>query len=200
MTKRSMVIRVFLTVLFLFGIGSSLHAQSRPRPRRPMQNQQQEVLYLTQEQEEAVIQYLKEVRPEQSERLLQIRENRPAVYRTFLSRAYREMRYMDEMKKTDPERYRIVEQEKQLESRSQEIAVQYRESTDESEKDRLRAELSDVLDRLFDLRQLNREFEIERLERRLAEAKENNTKRLENKQAIIEQRLNELLKEKAMAW
>lgn len=178
--------------------------QTMPRmqaPRKQVQTQtNQDVLYLTDQQEQDVILYLKEVRPEQAEELLALKDRRPLAYQKFLSRAFREMRYMEEIKQNDPERYQIMAQEKQLESQSRDLAKQYRRSTDDAEKSRMRTELYAILDQLFDLRQMNREFEIERLEKRLEEAKANNLKRLENKKSIIDLRMNELLKEGGMEW
>lgn len=199
-----------LIMIFLFLVPSSVlfaqRGRRQPPPRaqaarrQPQVQANQEVLYLTEQQERDVIDYLSDVRPEQVDDLLNLKDRRPLAYQRFLSRAFREMRYMEELQQNDPERYEIMAQEKQLESESRDLAKQYRNSTDEDERSRIRAEMRTILDRLFDLRQMNREFEIERLEKRLEEAKANNLRRLENKNSIINARMNELLKEGGMEW
>lgn len=184
-----------MAILILL-VPASVEAQ---QGRRPLPQAQQEVLYLTHEQEEDVIDYLREARPEQADELILLKDRRPAAYQKFLSRAYREMRYMEEVRRNDPERYEIMKQEKLLESQSRELAKGYRKATEE-EREGIRTELRSVLNRLFDLRQMNREFEIQRLEKRLEEARGNNRKRLENKESIIDLRMSELLKEGGMEW
>lgn len=192
------------TVLFASMVSYCLigaaFAQNRPQLRQNPVVPQQEILFLTEEQESAVLDYMKEVRPDQVEGLLKLKVTRPNQYRRLLSRVFREMRYLEDVKKRDPERYEILSREKRLENDSRELARKYRETDDEAEKERIKKEMLDLLDQIFDLRQANREFEIERLEKRLAEAKENNRKRLENKDQIIEQRLAELLGARAWDW
>lgn len=154
---------------------------------------QQDVLYLTPEQEREAIEYIREVYPDRVENLLAIKERRPLLYRRFLSRGYREMRHLEELKEKDPERYDQRMEEKRLDEDARNLARQYRESDDESEKARLKDELKVLLDRIFDYRQRNRQFEIEKLERRLAELKETNQQRLDNKDEIVRRRLDQML-------
>ena len=163
------------------------------RRQKPLKQPQQDVLYLTPEQEKEAIEYIRKVYPDRLENLLAIKERRPLLYRTFLSRGYREMRHLEELKEKDPERYDQRMQEKSLDEEARELARQYRESDDESEMARLRDELKALLDKIFDYRQQNRQFEIEKLEKRLAELRETNQKRLDNKNEIVQRRLDQML-------
>jgi hypothetical protein len=200
--KRNGIIAFLMTMALSMGVNSIVFGQEVRRPQN-FQRQRQaqpDVLFLTPEQEAEVLNYLKEMRPEQSEELLKWKDRRPEQYRRALSRAFREMRYVEDLKERDPELYKIVSQEKQLESQSQTLARQYRNTDDEKEKKRIEEDLMKLLDQVFDLRQMNYESEIERLEKRLAEAKERNVERLANKSEIVQRRLEELLELKSLKW
>ena len=198
---RRIKLGIFFVVLALFLGGSvSVFGQKRPLSRRVQEQPKQEVLYLTPEQEAEALEYLREVYPERVEDILVWKDLRPDQYRRGLSRAFREMRFMKMLKEKNPERYARVSEEKQLERKSRSLAKKYREADDETEKARLREELEVLLDGLFDYRQMNRKGEIERLEKRLAELREDNQKRLANKEEIVQKRLRELLGEKGLEW
>lgn len=172
---------------------SDQYGQERSRARRPGAQAKPEILYLTPEQEEEVIAYMRKARPDRVENLLDLKGKRPGLYRSFLSRAYREMRYMERLQEDDPERYEQVAQEKKLEEEARALAKKYRESADENEKVQLKEDLKALLDKLFDYRQMNRQFEIEKLEKRLEELKDVNERRLANKEEIVGRRLDEML-------
>ena len=167
--------------------------QDRVRLRRPAAQAQPEILYLTPEQEEEVVAYLRKAHPDRVDNLVDLKAKRPGLYRSVLSTAYREMRYMERLKEDDPERYEQVAQEKKLEEDARQLAKNYRDAEDQNDKARLREELKALLDRLFDYRQMNRQFEIEKLEKRLEELKDVNERRLANKEEIVGRRLDELL-------
>lgn len=175
--------------------------QERVRPQQQQRRQEREVLYLNPEQEEETLEYLKEFHPGRGGDLLLLKASRPERYWAFLSRAFREMRYLEDLKEKDPERYERVFQEKKLEREAWNLSRQYRQTEDDKEKARLKEELKSLLDQVFDFRQMNRQEEIEKLEKRLAELKENNQKRLANKDEIIQRRLKQMLgDEKGMEW
>lgn len=175
--------------------------QERVRPRQQQPRREPEVLYLNPDQEEETLEYLKEFHPDQAGDLLLLKARRPERYWTVLSRAFREMRYLEGLKEKDPERYERVSREKKLEREAWNLSRKYRQTEDDNEKVRLREELKSLLDQVFDYRQMNRQEEIEKLEKRLAELKENNQRRLANKNEIVQRRLKQLLgDEKGMEW
>ena len=148
-----------------------------------------------------MLEYLEEYYPNNLDRLTSIKELRPETYTEQLSRAYRQMIYLENLKETDPEQYERISEERRLEQESNQLAAQYKNTTDEDEKSEMRDELEDLLYKLFDYRQVNRISEIERLEERLADLKEENRNRLDNKDAIVNNRLLELLGERSgLEW
>ncbi|MFO7890626.1 MAG: hypothetical protein R6V04_09835 [bacterium] len=187
----------------LIGMVSFVSAQQRlqnfrDRPAMNVQDMQR----LTLEQEEQALEHIKATYPEEKyQKLLNIKSTRPAVYNRLLQKAYREMQYLDKLKERDPKQYEAMKEMKELEIQTKKLVDQYKNTGSESEKEKLKNQISELLNKIFDIRQQNRQKEIERLEKRLAEAKENNKKRLQNKDEIIAERLEDLLgKQDWMRW
>jgi hypothetical protein len=86
-------------------------------------------------------------------------------------------------------------EEKRMEWESRELSQQYRKSEDTDEKRRIRERLKELLSRQFDKRESFRMEEIKRLEKRIMELKQSNQERLQNKEKIVEQRMETLLGE-----
>ncbi|MBN2028858.1 hypothetical protein JW824_01305 [bacterium] len=196
------IILIMISILWL-PLFSQERQSAIPAPRAPGSTSewQPATLYLNPQQEAEVLKYLEEYSPELAERLSRIKESNSDTYREQLSRAYRQMIYMDNLKETDPEQYERVSEERRLELESNQLATQYKNTTDEDEKRGIKAELEDLLFELFDYRQMNRIVEIERLEERLESLKEENQNRLDNKDQIVNNRLLELLGERSgLEW
>jgi len=197
--KISFVVLLSL-ILSIFNI---VNAQQRPQnPRnRPVLNRQN-LQTLSQEQEEAVLEHVKATYPEERyQKLMDLKENRPTIYNRLLQKVYQEMQYMERLKERDTEQYEAMQVMKTLEMQTKELVDQYNNTEGESEKEKLKNMITEVLNKIFDIRQENRKKEIERLEQRLTEAKENNKKRLQNKDEIIAERLEDLLgKQDWMRW
>ncbi len=196
---------LFIILIMIFIHWLPLLSQERQsaaqRPQTALPRLQETPLYLSPEQETEVLEYLEEYSPDLVERLSRIKVTLPDTYREQLSRAYRQMTYMENLKETDPEQYERISEERRLELESNQLATQYKNSTDEDEKNEIRTELEDLLYKLFDYRQMNRITEIERLEERLESLKEENQNRLDNKDAIVNNRLLELLGERSgLEW
>ena len=198
--RRVNVITYYVVFLLFIIVSVSVFAQERRPARRLQERAKPEVLYLTPEQEAEVLEYIREAYPERAKNLELWKDLRPEQYRKGLSRAFREMRFMEALKEKDPDRYGRVAEEKRLERESRQLAQQYRKTEDEAEKTRLKGELQSLLYELFDYRQMNRKDEIERLEKRLAELREANQERLASKEEIVQRRLDALLGEKGMEW
>lgn len=191
--------RTYLLCLVIIFSATAAEAQNQ-RPLRRNDGMQQ-VQSLTSAQEQEVLEYLKQQFPERLERLEDIEDNRPFLYRRTLARLYREMQTLKRVKDNDPERYEELLQERRLEVESLELAQQYKETEDESEKQKIKTRLQKLLYEIFDYRQLNRQKEIERLEKRLAELKEQNDRRQEMKEEIVERRLLQLTgQESVLEW
>ena len=191
----------------IFGVMISIvgyaNAQNRPqnlrnRPDRILPEMQK----LTPEQEQEALDHVKATYPEEKyQKLLELQGTRDMLYHRLLMRAYREMQYVDQLKERDPEQYEAMQEKEKLEVETKELVDQYKSTENESQKEELKSQITELLNKIFDIRQQNREKEIQRLEERLAEAKANNKKRLQNKEEIVAERLNELLgDEKWMQW
>jgi len=192
-----------LWLILIISIAGYVNAQQRPQnPRnRPMLNRQN-VQRLTQEQEEAALEHVKATYPEERYQKLQdLKGTRPAIYNRLVQKAYQEMQYLENLKERDPEMYEAMKEKRELEIQTKQLVDQYKNTENETEKVNLKNQISELLNKIFDIRQENRQKEIERLEKRLAEAKENNKKRLQNKDEIIAERLEDLLgKQDWMRW
>lgn len=197
--KRNDFSLVCILVIFI-AIGNTVYGQTRTTTQRTRAVSNQDILFLTPEQESEVIEYIEEVHPEQLKQLLALKDSRPMVYRRMLSKGYREMRLMKELKQRNPKRYMRVAEERTLDGNSRTLARKFR-TAEGTEKERIREEVKKILDQIFDLRQENRVLEIERLEKKLEELKSNNLERLKNKDEILKRRLMALLGEdKGLEW
>jgi len=160
-----------------------------------------EVLYLTEEEESATLKYVEEMDPGHAVLLRKIKEFDRQQYREKLSLVYREHRALKRIKERDPERYKRLLREKELEIKSHKLVAEYKATESDSEQQKLRKDLVELLSRLFDLRQLNREGEIRQLEMKLEDLKELSKARIEKKDEIVQRRLAKLLKEnKDLEW
>ena len=188
------MIMLSLSVFLLAGIKAT-EAQKLSRNPRANMGQTRDILRLNPEQEADAIKYLEEYHQDQVKEIYIWKEKRPQAYQLAISRAYRQKRRLDGMKEDNPEQYKKFLEEKQMEAKSRTLAKQYQRSNEENERERIKEELSMLLDKLFEYRQMNRQLELERLEKRIMELKINISKRLEQKDQIIELRLKKLLGE-----
>lgn len=171
-------------------------SQDSPLPPQPP-----DILYLTPEQESETLKYIQEINPDKFDEVSTCKQIRPERYKRIMSRAFREMRFLKELKVKNPKRYERVLNEKKLDQESRELARQYRNTEDEAEKNQIKKELEALLYELFNLRQINRKDEIDKLEKKLSELKKINQKRLANKNEIVRMRLQRMLgEEKGMEW
>ena len=185
----------------LLDIARAVRQQSRELTRAVRIPPPPEVLYLDEEQEAEALNFINQTDSKRAEELMVLKERSPENYRIQLSLAFREMRELQRLKEDDPERYERVVKEKELNRKSYELVELYRKTTSEEEKKSIRTQLENLLDTLFDYRQMNREEEIERLEKQVAELKEINNKRIASKKEIVLNRLAEMLGEKSgLEW
>ena len=154
-----------------------------------------EVLYLTEEEESAALEYVEEKDPDYAKMLRRIRETDRNQFKRKISLVHREHRALRRIKERDPERYKRLLREKELEIKSHKLVEEYNTTGSDSERQKLRKDLVELLNKLFDLRQVNREGEIKQLEKKLEELKEFSKTRIEKKDEIVQRRLAELLRE-----
>ena len=82
-----------------------------------------------------------------------------------------------------------------------ELKDQLGEAKSDSDKDKLKAKLSDLLEKQFDQRQKRHESEIEALEAQVKKLKDLVQKRQENRRDIISKRLDQILRDsQGLGW
>ncbi|OGU57742.1 MAG: hypothetical protein A2V66_17320 [Ignavibacteria bacterium RBG_13_36_8] len=154
-------------------------------------------LEITKEREEA---YLKNVDEKLKADLLKIKKADKEKYFKLLMEAG--MHYGDLMYASEREKEMVQSSRKisNLEVETQIIAFKYNKAA-ASDKQKLRTELKNKLDDLFELREKDRKTQIIRLENELDELKASLEVRRKNKEAVINKRLQELLHEdKYLDW
>ena len=155
---------------------------------------------MTQPQDEEKEKLLKELDPERLERLKHLREVDPPM-NMKLEETQRERMELRELKERDPQRYEQVIQERKMETEIKGLAMQCRKSQDNDEKENLKKQIKTRLEKLFDLREAQREIEIKRLEEELTKLKEKMKVRKANRDKIIDRRQKELIgEEDDMGW
>ena len=103
-------------------------------------------------------------------------------------------RYLSAMQRGNKALYERLMKERELEAKSQMLAARVRALTeDDPERKALTKELRQQLDEIFVLKEENRRRETEQLEKELKVLREQLSKREENREQIIERRLNRLL-------
>ncbi len=184
--------RMIIISVLIVVCSQTLWAQRRAgQPGNRIKNQ--DVLYLTPEQEKETMGYLQENYQDRIDELMALKKKSKLLYMRKMSQAYREMRFMKDLKDQDEERYKRVAEEKKLEKQVRMLVEDYWQTGDPMKKDELRKSIWKLLSKIFDYRQMNRQEEIEKLENKLKELKEVNEQRLANKDQIVETKLNDML-------
>jgi hypothetical protein len=138
-------------------------------------------------------------RIEQARRLFQ--ERRFEEGRDLLRGIAAQAREMRELKQRDPDRFRQQQQMAELERRSMEMGQKVRHATEEEAKKRATMELKEMLDKLFDLRQQEREKSLQQLEREVKDVREALEKRKAKRDEMIQRRFDQLTgKAELMEW
>jgi hypothetical protein len=92
-------------------------------------------------------------------------------------------------------------EEQQLAHQAHELARKLRDAKAEADKDKLKAQLAETLEKQFDLRQKRHTTEIENLEAQVKKLKELVQKRQEARRDIINKRLDQLQREaEGLGW
>ena len=97
-----------------------------------------------------------------------------------------------QMEKLDPELFKLLKQDAELERTTRQLTMQYRQTVDEQSKAEIGAQLAETVAKHFDVRQKRRALELDRLEKELNRMKALFEKRNQSRDKIIEQRLKEL--------
>ena len=131
----------------------------------------------------------------------QFQERRFEEGRAMLRAISAQAREMRELKQRDPERFRQQQQMAEMERHSVELGQKIRRAADDETKKSAAAELKELLSKLFDLRQVEREKSLQQLEREVKEVREALEKRKARRDEMIQHRFDQLTgRAELMEW
>ena len=152
---------------------------------------------------EEIYAFLKEFDPERLKKLQHLERENPELFERVLQDAQHRLMQLKELKERDPARFEQVMQEQQMERSVRELARKYRESQTSEEKETVRKQMKETLDKIFDLKESQREAEVKKLEEEVNKLKEKMKKRKTNKDKIIDRRIKILTgeeEEEDLGW
>ena len=139
---------------------------------------------------------LQQIAPESNElarRMVVEAENTARIARAFPRVQYES--YLSEVRDSNQFLYQELMREREMEARTHQLAMRIRQEEQEAGREKLTSELRNVLTEIFELKQENRQHEIEQLSQQLSKL----TARLEEREAlkadIIESRVKDLLEQ-----
>lgn len=100
---------------------------------------------------------------------------------------------LEYLRQTDPEMAKLEEADIELDQQTQALAEQFRRAPQGEARDKLKAELVEVVGKHFQVRQERRELEIKRLEEQLERFRASLKKRMNDRESIVKQRILNLL-------
>ena len=108
---------------------------------------------------------------------------------------------LDRADAPDPEIRKLQNEEATLEREAAGVVKEYIKTENEAQRGNLKAKLSAVLAKEFDLQQKRREIELARLETHMKKLRDMMNKRNTARRTIVEQRLDQLLREaEGLGW
>jgi hypothetical protein len=100
--------------------------------------------------------------------------------------------------KNDPEMYKLMQAENDLDRRTHELARDYRDASQEG-RAKIKQDVQKLVTQQFEARQQHRALQLKRLEDELKRFRDGMERREKDRQQIIEKRVSELLSEEAEA-
>ena len=97
-----------------------------------------------------------------------------------------------EMEKRDPEMYKLLKADRDLERQTHELAMQYRRAAS-SEREQIKQQIDELVNKHFDVRQQRRALELKRLENELQRLREAIEKRASARAVLVEKRVSEVI-------
>ncbi len=191
-------------LLVMINLAWSQEPQPRSRADAPLLRERplsQPEFDLTPEMEQEALEYLARLNPHGAEELRTIKTINPKVYTDRLRQLFREKYQLERLQKENPARFERESKIRELERQSHELGESYRKAQDEAARKTLRSNLASVITQLFDLREMNRQEEVKRMEAELKRLKDTLAQRQKNRADIIERRIQQLTGEAgAMEW
>lgn len=205
---------LFFVMLSIWGLVMLEHSLAQekapphtPRADAPFQGKKPplaplpENFVLTPELEKEALDYLAQINPMEAQDLQRFKLVDQRRYTMRLKAVLDEKARLEIFQKDDPVRYEREMKIRDLERQSRELSESYRKSSDEAARRTMRTNLTNVIALLFDLREMNRQDEVKRMEMDLRRLKETLEQRQKNRVGIIERRIQQLTGEAGvMEW
>jgi molecular chaperone GrpE (heat shock protein) len=96
------------------------------------------------------------------------------------------------MEANDPEMFKVLKEDMDLDRKSRELAVQYRQAPS-AQRDAIKKLLEQVVDQHFEVRQQRHALELKRLEQEIKNLHERMDRRVKARKEIVAKRVSELL-------
>lgn len=155
---------------------------------------------MSDEEQARARQFLVDLIPEINAVLTDLENENPRAFLRELRRASREMQMLKRQKKRGGEEYENSKKRITLDHKTQMLAYRYQKAND-SEKAALKKQMRPLLDQLFDLKEIERERQVQRLEKKLEDLRASLKNRKSNKSRIIEKRMEKLLRiDRDLRW
>ena len=152
-------------------------------------------------EEKIVFKFLSDSEPFRIIELKKLRSINPWEYQKAIRHILGEAKDMEELRRKDPKLFDQITVRRKLEHQSHVMADKIRHVKDKGKRAHLEEELKAILNKLFPLRCLELEKEIDELSHELKKAKMLLEKKKANKDKVIERRFRELTgAEDALAW
>jgi hypothetical protein len=146
---------------------------------------------LTEEQEAELLAALEEKLPDQHERLVKLREERPRAYRWALRAAWRSYQRWKDLP-PEVQEAAITEQAEQI--KIMRILHAIRDEEDPEKKARYKEQLKESVQRQFDAAEKRQKHHLQVLKERILRLEEELKRRTEDRDKIIDQRVERYLK------
>jgi hypothetical protein len=138
--------------------------------------------------------------PEEAEKLAELKDKEPELYRKHLGSGYRKYRRIIEMEEENPQLAEVLKQDLELKIKRDKLLRTIRVETDETQKEKSVKELTEVIGNRFDLivkrKQIRYEQmsqELKRLEKEVARSSAEIEKWKEMKEEKVKEHLEELI-------
>ncbi len=148
---------------------------------------------VTDEEIEEILAFTAEHLPEVKAVLERLREESPERFRAYMRKWRFEVRQLRALRERDQAAFARALEERRLRLRAKHLADRARTAEDEAERARLRAQLHEVVGRLFDAELATRRAHIQRLEEKLKELQERLAQHRREKETVVKERVQNLL-------
>lgn len=145
---------------------------------------------ITPELEERINNALKDHFPEFHYKSEKLKHNHPKVYRKLLRKLRKHIRRSKEPREEKKDLISMIFEESEVDI----LILRYKKSDNDNEKNKLKVQIREKLSEGFDKREKIQKKVIERIEKNIAKKKKNHTDRIKNKEKLINEHLDKLLK------